>query len=264
MILIESIEIKYFRSFSDKKVSIENIGDLNIFSGSNDSGKSNVLRALNLFFKNETGPGISFDIDKDLSKIHWLKSNARVVEKRNIGQKEVRQKDLYVDIKIHFSLSEKHGGMLPKKFFVSRRWTKAKHNPPHQNSNIDTRYRIEKGVLTTSQKNALLGQLTQFLHKIEFRYVPAVKDKLFFKHLYKELQGRLLEREMSKIKDKSDELQDVIKVETKELFDEFKKSTGLDASFLLLEESTIDFSKSVEVETIGNIFLTNRGDGIQA
>jgi predicted ATP-dependent endonuclease of OLD family len=188
MIIIESIEIKYFRSFSDKKVSIENIRDFNIFSGSNDSGKSNVLRALNLFFNNETGSGVYFDVNKDLSKIHWTKSNARVIEKRKVGKKEVRQKDLYVDIKIYFSLSEKHGGMLPKKFFVSRRWTKAKYNPPYQNSNIETRYSIEKGKLTSSQKNALNGQLTQFLHKIEFRYVPAVKDKFFFKHLYKYLK----------------------------------------------------------------------------
>lgn len=50
MILIERIEIKYFRSFGEKNVKIAGIKDLNIFSGSNDVGKSNVLKALNLFF----------------------------------------------------------------------------------------------------------------------------------------------------------------------------------------------------------------------
>lgn len=264
MRIIESIEIKYFRSFADKKVEMDSISDLNIISGANDSGKSNVLRALNLFFNNETSPGFNFNIDNDLSKIHWHTSDSRVKEKRDGGKTEARQKDLYVDIKIHFLLPDNFGGMLPKKFFVSRRWTKTKYLYPTQESNVETRYKKEKGELTTNQKNALQGQLTQFLHKIDFRYVPAVKDRSFFKHLYKELQGKLLEREISKIKEKSDELQGVIKEETKELFAEFKKSTGLDASFLLLEENTIDFSKSVEVETVGNIYLTSRGDGVQA
>ena len=49
MNLIASIEISYFRSFSEI-VKITNCKDLNIFSGKNDSGKSNILRALNLFF----------------------------------------------------------------------------------------------------------------------------------------------------------------------------------------------------------------------
>ena len=264
MKIIEKVEIKYFRSFADPKVEIDSLKDLNVFSGSNDSGKSNILRALNLFFNNGTTPGVGFNISNDLSKLHLERSNKLVAEKRNSTSKEVRQRDLYVDIKIYFSLPENYGGMLPRKFFVRRRWTATTNGVPNQESNIETRYKIEKGELAPNKKAVLLGQLTQFLHKIEFRYVPAVKDKPFFRHLYKELQGRLLERELSKIKSKSRDLEEVIREETRELFDEFKKSTGLDANFLLLEEDIIDFSKSVEVETDGSVYLTNRGDGIQA
>lgn len=264
MRIIEKVEIKYFRSFADSRVEIDLLKDLNIFSGSNDSGKSNILRALNLFFNNETAPGVSFNMSSDLSKLHLEHSNKLVAEKRRSTNKEVRQKDLFVDIKIYFSLPENYGGMLPRKFFVRKRWTAAKNGVPNQESNIETRYKLEKGELTQNRTAALQGQLTQFLNKIEFRYVPAVKDKQFFRHLYKELQGRLLERKLSKIKSKSGDLEDVIREETRELFDEFKKSTGLDANFLLLEEDIIDFSKSVEVETDGSVYLTNRGDGIQA
>ncbi|WP_185204784.1 AAA family ATPase [Chryseobacterium sp. C3] len=53
MDIISKIEIKHFRLFDggkdQEKVHIEELGDFNIFSGANDSGKSNVLRALNLF-----------------------------------------------------------------------------------------------------------------------------------------------------------------------------------------------------------------------
>ena len=48
MRLISEIEIGYFRSIY--KINISNIGDMAVFFGRNDSGKSNILRALNLFF----------------------------------------------------------------------------------------------------------------------------------------------------------------------------------------------------------------------
>jgi len=58
--LVERIEIRYFRSFSEKTIKIVDLKDLNIFSGSNDVGKSNVLKALNLFFNNEITIGEFF------------------------------------------------------------------------------------------------------------------------------------------------------------------------------------------------------------
>ena len=47
MRIIKEIRIGYFRSFS-QKVEVKTIKDLNIFSGKNDSGKSNILKALNV------------------------------------------------------------------------------------------------------------------------------------------------------------------------------------------------------------------------
>jgi len=73
MDIINKIEIKHFRSFDggkdQNKVKIHNLKDLNVFSGANDSGKSNVLRALNLFFNDEISPGVKFDQKRDFSKI---------------------------------------------------------------------------------------------------------------------------------------------------------------------------------------------------
>lgn len=34
------------------RITIANINDINVFSGKNDAGKSNVLKAFNLFFNN--------------------------------------------------------------------------------------------------------------------------------------------------------------------------------------------------------------------
>lgn len=47
MKIIKKIEISYFRSVYS--VDLKNVDDLNILIGGNDSGKSNILKALNLF-----------------------------------------------------------------------------------------------------------------------------------------------------------------------------------------------------------------------
>ena len=56
---IEKIEIQYFRSIYHETIS--GLERLNVFSGRNDVGKSNILKALNLFFNNETDAGVPFD-----------------------------------------------------------------------------------------------------------------------------------------------------------------------------------------------------------
>lgn len=48
--MIEKIEIQYFRSIY--RIVITGVGNINVITGKNDVGKSNVLRALNLFFNN--------------------------------------------------------------------------------------------------------------------------------------------------------------------------------------------------------------------
>ena len=63
MKLITEIEIENFRSI--KKCKISSIKDFNALFGLNNSGKSNILRALNLFFNNETDKGQKLDFDSD-------------------------------------------------------------------------------------------------------------------------------------------------------------------------------------------------------
>ena len=63
-ITIQSIRIKNFRSIRNATV---NVSGMNIFVGLNDVGKSNVLKALNLFFNNNTDYDMKFDFEKDFS-----------------------------------------------------------------------------------------------------------------------------------------------------------------------------------------------------
>lgn len=66
MKIISKIEINYFRS--TYSVDLKKINDLNVLIGGNDSGKSNVLKALNLFFNNETELGQGFFFMDDLTR----------------------------------------------------------------------------------------------------------------------------------------------------------------------------------------------------
>ena len=71
--MIRKIRIRNFRSIVDQTISME---EISIFVGNNDAGKSNVLRALNLFFNGETDHKQSLDFDSDFS------TNAKVAEKQ--------------------------------------------------------------------------------------------------------------------------------------------------------------------------------------
>ncbi|WP_414053027.1 ATP-dependent nuclease [Macrococcus animalis] len=50
MAFITEIKILNFRSYKDSKNIISNLSNINMFTGKNNSGKTNVLRALNIFF----------------------------------------------------------------------------------------------------------------------------------------------------------------------------------------------------------------------
>jgi predicted ATPase len=63
MDLIKAIRIEGLRSIQDQELT--EIGSLNVFVGKNSSGKSNALRALNLFFNGEIESGNPIDFARD-------------------------------------------------------------------------------------------------------------------------------------------------------------------------------------------------------
>jgi len=192
MKIIEKIEIRYFRSFEDDKVVIANLKDLNIFSGGNDSGKSNILRALNLFFNNEISPGIPFDIDRDLS----LKREGELK-----GQDKPKK---FVDITVHFKSQKTK--LREERFSIKKRWNAfSQHSTTVYKDNIwqaeifnlykepniikkfegDEKYRWQRW-----------KSINTFLNKIFFFYIPAVKDEKFYAHLYSRLLTKIRENEL--------------------------------------------------------------------
>jgi AAA15 family ATPase/GTPase len=85
MIVIRDVEISRFRSLRDTK--LENLHDFSILAGLNNSGKSNFLRALNLFFTGRPEPEIQFNLVRD-----YYRGDLSAKRKKNIR------------ISVHFTL----------------------------------------------------------------------------------------------------------------------------------------------------------------
>ena len=267
MILIEKIEIKYFRSFSDKVVKIIELKDLNVFSGSNDVGKSNILRALNLFFNDEISINEKFNLEKDLSFTQKNRSLTKLVKKKELRGEDdpyVAQRDLFVKVKLFFFRSIAYDkSTTPERFWVEKKWDKNGLNKSALNTNIITAYKQRNSrIPTAKQKAALLGQLTRFLNSIYFEYIPAVKDRKFINYLFKKLQSSLFERDKT-FKKTSDDINKKITGTTLDLFKEFQEKTGVNAKFSI-PQSLIDFFTTINVTTENGVSLYSRGDGIQA
>ena len=280
MDIIEQIEIKNFRSFGNRKEEsyrISKCNSLNIISGANDTGKSNILRALNLFFNKRTDLNSFLNFERDFYK------------KADNDSKEIKEE--LITIKIWFSNKKnknknknKNKIYLPEKFWVSRKWKKTSEFSQYdQFSSIEKSFEKEKKsnfdffteldtnnkvVLKSIYRASLLKQLTDFLSSIQFHYVPAIKDSSYFSHLYGELQQTLWKTKNSVVEEKKNAFEKSIQEETDILMSEFKNSINSKDNQLInpvfqLPSDLINLFKALVVQT-GEVDLTLRGDGFQA
>jgi len=154
MLLIDQIEIAYFRSIY--KDSLNNCADTNIIFGRNDSGKSNILRALNLFFNNNTSPDLDFNFPQDFN--HSRRAEAG-------GDGDIRK---FVYVKIWFNTPNTWRPSLGNRFWVKKQWSISFGSDAQ---------------ITTSIPESKRHYLTRFLNKIRLYYIPAIKDRKIFESL---------------------------------------------------------------------------------
>lgn len=106
MRLITNIEIEGFRSIVQS--SLEHVDGFSCLVGTNNSGKSNILRALSLFMTDEPAPGLKLDFGQDFH-----------ADPRKKKRKEIA-------ITVHFELPDNFGfrkGMQHVKQELGRRFT---------------------------------------------------------------------------------------------------------------------------------------------
>lgn len=152
MKLISKIEIVGVRSIRD--ATILTTGSFNTFVGKNSSGKSNVLRALNLFFNGELDP----DSEIDFSRDHYERE-PRIRSKKRIA------------VTVHFDLPEEFNvrtgledlAELGRQFSIKREWTLDPSLGPVEEFSVYVNEQLQ-------DHSDMLAQ--QFLSLINYRYIP--------------------------------------------------------------------------------------------
>ena len=251
MKIIRRIEIKYFRSIYS--VVLKECGSLNVLSGRNDVGKSNILRALNLFFNGQTDWLTSIDFGKDFSF-----SRLEQVRKESVKGRQ------FIQVAIEFERPDNFKGSLPDRFMVKKSWYRDRI--VGQSDNLVALAKAGKcpTKLATAQR-----MLQIFLNRIHFEYVPAVKERAFFNHILSRLQYSLLGQSIeadSPISALSDDLAKHIGMQVGDLRKDFSRATGLDTTIEPPKElSSLFQAFQVSVPSGDNqISLNLRGDGMQA
>lgn len=214
MKIISKIQIKHFRSFFECD-DLKSLGEFNIFAGANDSGKSNALKALNLFFNNQTSFLDRFNFEDDYSKLSFLKAREK---------KKGRQ---FITIRIYFNKDEINGKAGLKKFvkkqleelWVERTWWK-----------YEEQYREKVPDYIQNSTQGIKASFSAFLNEIKFIYIPAFKNEDVFAHVLKlagDNEGVFLDANAKNT------LNEKIAETTAEISRDFSNLTGIDTMLSL-------------------------------
>ena len=248
--MIEKIEIQYFRSIY--RATISNISDINIFSGKNDAGKSNILKALNLFFNNY----VVFDGD------YTFKENYNLQRLDEVRRETVKGKQ-FIQIKITFKRGNQSEKTLPDSFTVTKKWNRD-DKIPQITDNIENQLK-KQGRIYNARSRA---SLTRFLNNIKYIYVPAIKDQRLFNEMLEKLQNIVYSKKLSgnmQLTSSLSTLFENVVLATEELSDEFKEATNID-SMIATPNEVDELYKTLRIITKladSTVSLENRGDGIR-
>jgi predicted ATP-dependent endonuclease of OLD family len=261
MKLINRIEITKFRSFGVNESMV--CTDINIFSGGNDSGKSNVLKALNLFFNENSDYNVPYNSENDFNK--WFRDND-IRGARDVKIKVFFNKGTYYDPKkgSHIGIND---GFAVEKIY-------------RDNGSIQTVFYYPNGKDEISDITSKKRADAIIREKIRYIYIPAIRDNNFRKKIQQDL---LYVADTAKRKSIStmplqqsfDVLEKSLKQRLSYLSDTVKQSMGLDIETsvtfsALLESLTFNTFGKIEIKKRGSkqaekqaISIQSRGDGIQ-
>ena len=257
---IERIEITKFRSFGTTEI-IECDG-VNIFSGGNDTGKSNVLKALNLFFNERPDNNASYNSDQDFNK--WFRDNNLKGARDIVIRVKIAAGSYFDPTKIeHIGINE---GFFAQKTF-------------HDNGAIVPSFYYKDGreikdKMSLSRADAIIR------NNIRYIYIPAVRDNNFRSSIQRDLMSiadsvdkrfgqnnnlkQLFDNLENGLKNKLSNLSKVIqetlgiKINTSVTFSSLLESLGFET------EGEIKIKKKRSNELVPqSIIIENRGDGIQ-
>ncbi|BBL02420.1 hypothetical protein A3BBH6_26560 [Alistipes onderdonkii subsp. vulgaris] len=245
---ISKVEIRYYRSI--KILMIDNLNDLNIFSGGNDVGKSNVLKALDLFFN---------------EKIINFPEEFNVQRKAAIRRQRERQ---LISVKVWFKNNTYKN--LPSEFTIRKTWDKTGKLINTQDNLtpwLDEK-KDAQGNYTITPSQAKTS-LSLYLNRFNFKYIRAIKDDTIFNELLIELYNAIIENNKDSLIELEETLSvfnNKLKLLANTLSDTFYKISHIKSDISIptsVNELARRLSVTTDVGTDSHIPLFNRGDGIR-
>ncbi|WOF43220.1 AAA family ATPase [Sphingopyxis indica] len=233
MQIIDQIEINYFRSVYS--VSLKKCKDINVITGTNDSGKSNILKALNLFFNGVTEPHTDFDFIKDLNRDR--EEEARAAKGR-----------MTIWMRVYFK-NFLNWQSLPDRFSIKRSWNRYDLVPTDSYDD--------------DIPNTTIGR---FLNKLQFHYIPAIRSRDIFSDLLADMHDTLLQDESLGLKNSSEALVNDLHNLTEEMSVEILDILKIEST-INIPENLKDLFRALDfTNKFGDhdIPLVLRGDGIQS
>lgn len=229
MALLKSVRIKNFRSIIDEKIELE---DFNCFVGKNDCGKSNVLKALNLFFNGKTDFNTDYNFDTDYSK--YAKPGTH------------QAKEISISVEINVPETFKENGI--------KEWTKVWRKEGLYADNLNELFEGKTKAIT-------------FLSRITYLYIPAVKSNEYFKNLLSDLYSSMTGTVDSSLRALNSKYSKQLQALTVELSSDIKGVLDMDSELEMppnLEVLFRDLSFSTNDKFVRKIDLNYRGDGVKA
>lgn len=243
---IRHITIKNFRSIIELTMGAT---DLTVIVGDNDCGKSNVLRALNLFFNGQTNPDTPFNFADDYNRFAEAKA------------KRAPEIEVQIDLELPAAYRKNNGDLI--------RWRKQWRADGLQ---IDDDYRgirlakrkRGQGITETVVDIDGRSRVPALLSRIQFEYVPAVRSADFFRTLRGRIFQVIANASEQTVRQSSGQLEMVISDAVSGLLADIGTELK-DASRLSLPNDLTPLFQSLDfLAGEKSISLDSRGDGIKA
>lgn len=228
---IENIRIRNFRSLRDVTVAAQ---ALTVFVGCNDEGKSNLLRALDLFFNGDRRDGY---------ELNWAKDFCAIA-------KTPKNKAEQIEISLTFKL--------PPSFNVGEEvvWRRI-----WRQSGLHA----EEIRLASGNELPRRSKTDTYLKSIRFDYVPAIKGPEYFQRLLASVHDMLDATVRKDIRTAAASFTTEIRKHTKGILADLEKQLGLKSDIELPSDLRQLFSDlEFRSEAGGHrVALSQRGDGIK-
>lgn len=253
--LISQIEITNFRSIKYEKIDCS---VYNLFCGQNDVGKSNILKALNLFFNQETDFKTPFNFFTDYNKYALAEAQSS------------KKKKQLIKIKITFKKPKSYQSISGSTYFIEKTFDR------NDKTGLGT---IKYSEESTKARTAI----SKLYNQMRYVYIPALKGKEVIQHLLgllgeQELIGSTQIADLNKsINDTTNDLADLLN-ESKigigvsfglpTLLSDFWQQLSVGTTyeyFEAIEKSLVSKKGAVKLSPSSyQIPLNMRGDGIKS